>query len=811
MIGQRLSHYRILEKIGEGGMGVVYRAHDERLERDVALKVLPAGLLADEAARRRFRKEALALSRLNHPNIQTVHDFDTQDGVDFLVTEYVAGTTLSERLGASALAESELLRYGAQMAEGLAAAHEQSIVHRDLKPANIRITPDGRVKILDFGLALLMAPPGREVTLETLGQTSSGVGTLPYMAPEQLRNESLDARTDLYSLGALLYEMATGQRPFPQQQAPALITAILHQAPQPPREVHSKVSPALEQIILKALEKDREHRYQTARDLLADLRRLSAASSSAAVIPLPPGAGRARRSPLAIGLGLVLVLAGAVLIWQREARHPQSLVPSPAAPATTTAPAPSRPSLAVLPFRALSGQADDSQLGLGLTDAIVTGLGGSQELTVRPTRAVLSYQEKLTDPVEAGKALQVGAVLDGTLQKSGKRLRITVQLWQVSDGASLWSQKYDVQAGDVFAVQDEIGSKVAQSLRVQLTAAARQRLSTAYAKDPEVYSLLLRGSSIALGIGREGLQLAIPIYEQVLRKEPNNALAHALLARAAQVFSFFYEPNNPAWLQKAESHARRALELDPNLAEAYAAQAGVLWTPQNNFQADRAVQLYRKALQLNPNLATDRGHLGVIYSHVGLLERAVEEHRRALEIDPRNLRSLTALAEDYHEMGQPQRAEEVSRSALAVDPDYPIARWQLVQSLLASDRLKEVEVLLQQNYLVEMKSQGSLLAGLIAARRGKLAEAEALALRGAEEGKGFGHFHHIAFRVGQVYALAGKKSQAVVWLRRAADNGLPSYPLYPADPYLKNLRGDPEFERFLEELRREWERRRREL
>ncbi len=675
MIGQTLSHYRILEKIGEGGMGVVYRAHDERLERDVALKVLPAGVLADEAARRRFRKEALALSRLNHPNIQTVHDFDTQDGVDFLVTEYVAGTTLSERMVAGALPETAVLQCAAQMADGLAAAHEQSIVHRDLKPANIRITPEGRVKILDFGLALLMAPPGSEVTLETLGQTSSGVGTLPYMAPEQLRNEQLDARSDLYALGALLYEMATGQRPFPQQQAPALITAILHQAPQPPREVHSKVSPALEQIILKALEKDREHRYQTARDLLADLRRLSAASSSGVVISAPPGAARPGRSPLAIGLGLVLVLAGAVLIWQREARLRQPPAPSPVAPAATSGPAaPSRPTLAVLPFRALSGQADDSQLGLGLTDAIVTGLGGSQDLTVRPTRAVLAYQEKLTDPVEAGKTLQVGAVLDGTLQKSGKRLRITVQLWQVSDGASLWSQKYDVQGGDVFAVQDEIGSKVAQALRIQLTAAARQRLSASHAKDPEVYALLLRARSLALGMSREGLQLAMPIYEDVLRKEPNNALAHALLARATQLFNFFYAPNNPAWLQRADSHARRALELDANLAEAYAAQAGIAWSPQSNFQHDRAISLYRKALELNPNLATDRAFLGTVYSHVGLLERAVEEHRRALEIDPKNLRALTALAEDYFQMGQPQRGEEVSRSALAIDPDYPIAR-----------------------------------------------------------------------------------------------------------------------------------------
>jgi len=265
LIGKTLGHYRVLEQIGSGGMGVVYSAHDERLERDVALKLLPAGTLTDETARKRFRREALALSQLNHPNIVTVHDFDTQDGVDFLVLERVAGETLDARLASGPMSEREVLKLGAQLAAGLEAAHQHGVVHRDLKPANVRITPDGRLKILDFGLARLLQPIPDRTPLSTLVDVGQVAGTLPYMAPEQLAGEKADARSDLYAAGAVLYEMATGRRPFPQTEAPTLMYAILNQAPEPPRAANPRVSAGLESIILKALEKDPELRYQSAR------------------------------------------------------------------------------------------------------------------------------------------------------------------------------------------------------------------------------------------------------------------------------------------------------------------------------------------------------------------------------------------------------------------------------------------------------------------------------------------------------------------------------------------------------------------
>jgi serine/threonine protein kinase len=294
--GQKLGHFRVVEKLGEGGMGVVYRARDEHLDRDVALKVLHTETLVTEAARNRFRKEARALSKLNHPNVQTCHDFDTEHGVDFLVTELVAGSSLNAKLGKGPLTEKDVLRLGVQLAEGLEAAHAKSIVHRDLKPANLRITPEGRLKILDFGLAKLNRPVDEVTATESLTQTQTVVGTLPYMSPEQLRCEPVDSRTDVYAAGAVLYEMATGQRPFRESQAPLLINAILNQAPLPPSTVNPRVTPELQSIILKALDKDAEHRYQSIRELRVDLERLQVSEAIPAPVVQKPT--RRRWAPL---------------------------------------------------------------------------------------------------------------------------------------------------------------------------------------------------------------------------------------------------------------------------------------------------------------------------------------------------------------------------------------------------------------------------------------------------------------------------------------------------------------------------------
>lgn len=325
LIGQTLSHYQILEKIGAGGMGVVYRAHDEQLKRDAALKVLPAGTLNDEAARKLFRREALALAKLNHPNIETVYEFNSQDGVDFLVMELIRGDALSGKIKQGPLSQQEIVRLGTQLAEGLAAAHAEGVIHRDLKPANLFVTPDGRLKILDFGLAKLLHHPGIEndVTQTATMETATVSGTVPYMSPEQLRGLPVDARSDLYAAGAVLYEMATGQRPFPQTQGAQLIGAILHQTPPAPRAVNAQISGGLESIILKSLEKEPSQRYQSSGELRVALEGLSSAAASPSVPPIRTKVSRSRRYPLMVGIAALLILGGLIGVYAFKHSSPK--------------------------------------------------------------------------------------------------------------------------------------------------------------------------------------------------------------------------------------------------------------------------------------------------------------------------------------------------------------------------------------------------------------------------------------------------------------------------------------------------------
>ena len=416
MVGRTLSRHRVLAKLGAGGMGEVYRARDECLDRDVALKVLPAHTLADEAARKRFRKEALALSKLNHPNIATVHDFDTQDDVDFLVMEYVAGATLAKRITGGALPEKEVAQLGIQVAAALEEAQEQGVVHRDLKPGNVMVTPKGQAKVLDFGLAKLVRPVTDTAATESLTETPAAAGTLPYMPPEQLQGKVVDARTDLYALGALLYEMGTGQRAFPERESHRLITAILHETPQPPRALNREVSAGLESIILKALEKDPEHRYQSARELRVDLERLSGPEPFLAV-PRRPGLTRRQLVGMA-GAAMVALLA--VPLGLNVGGLRDRLL--------GTATAPRIQSIAVLPLENLSGDPEQDYFADGMTEALITDLGKLSALRVISRRSVMRYRGSDKPLPEIARELNVDAVLDGSTLRSGDQVRITAQL-----------------------------------------------------------------------------------------------------------------------------------------------------------------------------------------------------------------------------------------------------------------------------------------------------------------------------------------------------------------------------------------------
>ncbi len=608
--GIRLGPYRILAPLGLGGMGEVYRAHDDRLGRDVAIKVITERLAATPEARARFEREARAASALNHPNIITIYEIGQQGPTTFIAMEWIEGKTLGERLASGAMPLEELLHVAGQVAAGLSKAHQAGIVHRDLKPGNIMVTEDGVVKILDFGLAKLTEPldaSPSDATTHDLASTRMGVlvGTPAYMSPEQVGGRPADFRSDQFSLGLVLYEMATGKGAFARATDLQTIAALLSEPVPPIRSSSPDIPKDFEAVVTRCLQKDPESRYTTTGELAKELEhiRLRHAVHGARPGGMAPRFPRSSRGRAVVLGGILLaglVVTLMVTLRGREAPPP----PTPTPPATAVV----RPTLAVLPFRALTAQSEERELGLGIADAIITGLGGSPDLIVRPTRVVLPFEDKSTDPIEVGKTLRVGAVLDGTLQRSGGRLRIQVQLWQVPDGTSLWTQKYDVIASDVFSVQDQIGTQVAQALRVQLNAASRGRLGTPYSTDPNVYALLLRARGLELRQGRESLLTAISLYEEALRKEPANALAHAWLGSACRIYSFLHDPNNPAWLERGRAALpARVWNWTRSLAEAHAVQAAVLWTPQRHFQHDRAMVLYRKALDLNPNLATDRG------------------------------------------------------------------------------------------------------------------------------------------------------------------------------------------------------------
>ena len=418
MIGKTISHYRVTAKLGAGGMGVGYLAHDERLERDVALKVLPAETLTDEVARKRFRKEALALSKLNHPNIATIYDFDTQDGVDFLVMEYVEGTTLSEKLSTGPLPEEEVTKLGRQVADALEEAHERGVIHRDLKPGNVMVTPKGQAKVLDFGLAKLVRPVSDTTVTESLTELPGVAGTFPYMSPEQLQGQEVDARTDIYALGAVLYEMATGQRPFPETLGPQLIVAILQQVPRAPSEVNRQVSAGLESIILKALEKDPERRFQSAKEIGVDLRRLGSPASVSAVREPTPSRIPWQRAVVA-SLVVVVLLA---VVFGLNVGGLRDRLRGGVRPGQIQ-------SIAVLPLENLMGDPEQDYFVEGLTEALTSELAKISALRVISRTSAKQIKKRMEETgqslAEISRELNLDAVVEGSVLRAGGQVRIT--------------------------------------------------------------------------------------------------------------------------------------------------------------------------------------------------------------------------------------------------------------------------------------------------------------------------------------------------------------------------------------------------
>jgi eukaryotic-like serine/threonine-protein kinase len=644
---RKLGHYRIIDKVGEGGMGVVYRARDQHLDRDVAIKILPEGSLTDDSARRRFRKEALALSKLNHPHIATIHDFDTDRGTDYLVQEFIQGNTLDEILRTGPLPEKQILVLGTQLAEGIAAAHDHGIVHNDLKPSNIRITPEGHLKILDFGLARTLrsaSPVESEFSTVTESQTISG--TLPYLSPEQLRNEKTDSRIDIWAVGCVLYEMSTGARAFPGSGA-ILIHDILQRQPVNPTEINHKITAGLETVIAKCLEKDPSLRYASAREIAVDLRRLSVPTFAHA-----PTHNVHHRWWIGLAVALIVLIAGFFSV-------PRS---------TNTSLAPHIQSIAVLPLTNLSGDKEQDYFADGITEELITDLGQIKALRVISHTTVMRYKGNTKTMPEIARELGVDAVVEGSVQRSGSRVRISAQLIDTKTDRNLWGQNYERDVTDVLTLRDELARSIASEIRVEITPNEHDRMSRATRVVPQAYEAYLKGRRFADKSTPEGLTKAIEYFEQAVTLDPNYALAWASLGHAHFLKSFISElPLDDRCIPAM----KKAMDLDPNLAEAHVDAADLMFHRDWNWQQGLAE--FQRAVEMDPGSVDARQHYAIALWQLGRFQDALREMRRTRELDPLSPGINLSLSSLLSDSGDFKAAETQFEKTIELEPTYAAA------------------------------------------------------------------------------------------------------------------------------------------
>jgi serine/threonine-protein kinase len=779
-VGSLISHYRILERVGEGGMGVVYRAWDEQLERDVALKVLHPGTLTSDSSRRNFRKEALTLARLNHPNIETVYEFGTQDGIDFLVLEYVSGKTLADRLVRGTLPEKGVVTLGIQIVAALEEAHNQGIIHRDLKPRNIAITARGEAKVLDFGLAKLL-PQTFEATSETLTHTQAGAGTLPYMSPEQLHGESIDVRSDIYSVGAVIYEISVGRKAFTEVIPSRLIEVILHRPPIAPRALNSRISPELERIVLKCLDKHPARRYQSAKELLVDLRRLDTTPSvNTGQSRSTTSLGRRTARPIAYGVAGLLIL-GVVMTGLNISGWRDRLMAGLAPPRIK--------SLAVLPLENLSHVPEQEYFADGMTEALITDIAKIRTLRVTSRTSVMGYKRTNKPLSQIARELNIDAVVEGSVQRAGDRVRIAAQLIDARNDRNLWTESYESDFSDVLALQENVARAIAGEVRVQLTSQESANLSKSRNVIPRAYESYLKGRYLWNKRTPGDLNAAIGAFNEAIEIDPTYAMAYVGLADSYSLLSIYGEVPPREAMPQAKAAAIRALEIDDSLAEAQAALSDIHWA--YDWDAGKAEMGFRNAIKLNSNYASAHQWYAVFLSNHGRHGEAIKEIERARELDPLSLIIQANVGFDYYYARQYERAIQTLQRFAEREPNFWVFHLMLGQTYLATGRLAEATAECQKAKTLSPENvRVSAMLGVAYAKAGREAEARKL----MEELLSLSRKRYVSPALIAIVQIGlGEKNEALDWLDKARTDRSDWMIFLKTDPLFDPLRGEPRF------------------
>jgi len=771
VISESVSHYRIIKKLGSGGMGEVYLAEDTRLHRKVALKVLPGDVSASHELMLRFNQEATSAAALSHPNIAHIYEIGESNAVPFIAMEFVDGVTLRQRMRTSPMNVDEALDVATQIAGALAVAHAAGIVHRDIKPENVMLRSDSIVKVLDFGLAKLVQPVAPATDTEALTmplvQTELGrvMGTVTYMSPEQARGVEVDARTDIFSIGVVIYEMIAGESPFAAETASDVIVAILTTEPKPPSSFNQETPAELERIVKKTLAKNREERYSNAGDLLTDLRQLQRRRAFEAEAEREFGHSFA-----------------ATALQGEEAANVSSME--------------TRNSIAVLPFTNLSADPENEYFSDGLAEELLNALAKIDQLKVAARTSTFSFKGKHAAISEISRVLNVNTILEGSVRKSGNRVRITAQLINGADGYHLWSERYDREMKDVFDVQDEITLEVVEALKVKLFGKEKSAVLKRHTRNPEALEFFLRGLSYFKSWTRESFQKAIESFDKAIALDPHYASAYAGLAESYTEVSMLSSSSEP-WITKAREAVHKALDLDDALGNAHNSLAIIKLYYDLDYEG--AEREFKRAITLDPGSAHIHMWYGWYLGSMGRFDEGLKEYKRAQELDPLSGLIDFGIGAIFHWSRQPERAIEQFRRVIELNPNLLIAYSFLAEAYVEKGDFRSAIATIEN---ASRAPNDHFMLTTLAYAYGRAGERHKALEILSELEKQSSQEYKPAFHIAQIYLGLGDNEQALASLEevRAGEDRSAWLLWSGVDPKFDPLRSDPRFQELLRRI-----------